>query len=125
MGRAMNQALFEACPACSVAMINGGAIRADIAEGPIQVSQVLAVFPFGNTVATCDLPGHLLLGAVRRSLASRGTGGWMQFGGLRFVYDPEDKRVISALDEQKYPVLEVQVFNRTRGLWEQLKPEAR
>eukprot|EP00884_Botryococcus_braunii_P012577 jgi/Botrbrau1/2131/Bobra.0093s0038.1 len=45
----------------SIAVFNGGAIRASIPVGNITVDNVLAAFPFGNTVAVVQLNGTALL----------------------------------------------------------------
>src|SRR5699024_9760575 len=46
------------------ALTNGGGIREALAKGDISKLDLLAVFPFGNTVATIDVTGAQLLEAL-------------------------------------------------------------
>ena len=46
------------------ALTNGGGIREALAKGDISKKSLLAVFPFGNTVATIDVTGAQLLEAL-------------------------------------------------------------
>ena len=39
------------------AVTNGGGIRADIKQGPIKVGDVIAVLPFGNSIAQIQVTG--------------------------------------------------------------------
>ncbi|QLA18549.1 multifunctional 2',3'-cyclic-nucleotide 2'-phosphodiesterase/5'-nucleotidase/3'-nucleotidase [Desulfolutivibrio sulfoxidireducens] len=87
------------------AILNGGSIRAGLAAGEVTMGDLLTAFPFGNTLAVCEIMGADLLAALEHgvSLASdpqaSGTGRFPQVAGLRFAFDPAREagtRVLSA-----------------------------
>lgn len=74
----------------TIAMQNGGGIRASINEGDITLDEVLTVMPFGNTLVTVDLTGQEVTQALEHSVSSveTGAGQFMQVAGIQFKYDP-------------------------------------
>jgi 2',3'-cyclic-nucleotide 2'-phosphodiesterase (5'-nucleotidase family)/predicted extracellular nuclease len=74
----------------TIALQNGGGIRASIDAGDISLNEVLTVMPFGNTLVTLDLTGEEVVQALEHSVASieTGAGQFMQVAGVRFKFDP-------------------------------------
>lgn len=86
----------------SVAITNGGGIRASINAGSITYGNVLTVLPFGNTIARVDLTGAQLRQAISTGLdrvgAASGSGRFPVVGNLRYAYTtnrPEGQRLKS------------------------------
>ncbi len=72
--------------ACTdIVVLNGGGIRAPIAQGPITARDVLTVLPFGNDIIKVALTGRQVQEMLDRSASlSPGDGGFLQVSGLRF-----------------------------------------
>jgi len=88
--------LWEAKPSgAQIAFYNGGGIRSGIQAGTITLAQIFEVLPFTDTMATLNMLGsdlkRLLEYSVSRAEDPRneGTGRFLQFAGLKFVWDPE------------------------------------
>ncbi|WP_114571980.1 bifunctional metallophosphatase/5'-nucleotidase [Exiguobacterium flavidum] len=73
----------------SIAMQNGGGIRAAIPAGQLTVGQVLTTLPFGNTLATVSLTGAEVKELLELSVgvAPIENGGFLHVSGLKFTYD--------------------------------------
>ncbi len=73
----------------TVAITNGGGIRASIAAGDITKSDINTVLPFGNTVAVVYVTGAELLEALEASTFSTpgAIGGYPQTSGIKFTID--------------------------------------
>ncbi|WP_322513700.1 5'-nucleotidase C-terminal domain-containing protein [Chloroflexus sp.] len=74
----------------TLAITNGGGIRASIPAGPITVGQILEVLPFGNTLALVTLTGAQVIEALNNGVSQveSGAGRFPQIAGFRFTYDP-------------------------------------
>jgi 5'-nucleotidase len=74
----------------SVAIQNGGGLRASIDEGMISMGEVYTVLPFQNTLATFQLTGADLLAALENGVSQLedGAGRFAQVAGLRYTFDP-------------------------------------
>jgi 5'-nucleotidase/UDP-sugar diphosphatase len=88
-------------PDTTIALQNGGGIRASIDEGPITYGEVLTVLPFGNALAIMEVTGQELLDALEHSvrLFPSENGGFLHVSGMFFNYDgkaPAGDRVLSA-----------------------------
>lgn len=94
-----NAVLHAAKPAgATVAITNGGGIRASIDAGEISLGEVLTVMPFGNTMVTLDLTGEELVAALENGVGAveEGQGRFPQVAGLTFSYNlakPSGERV--------------------------------
>lgn len=79
----------EKMPEVSIAMQNGGGIRAAIDQGPITVGEVITVLPFGNDPAVVQLTGDEIKQILEYSvrLAPEESGGFLQVSGMKFAYD--------------------------------------
>ncbi len=85
----------------TVAIQNGGGIRASIEEGDVTMGDVLTVLPFQNTLATFEIDGAGLLAALENgaSQIEEGAGRYAQVAGLRYQYDvskPAGERIVKA-----------------------------
>ncbi|MGQ9526624.1 5'-nucleotidase C-terminal domain-containing protein [Chloroflexus sp.] len=74
----------------TIAIMNGGGIRASIPTGPVTVGQILEVLPFGNTLALVTLTGAQVIEALNNGVSQveSGAGRFPQVAGIRFTYDP-------------------------------------
>jgi len=73
----------------TMAIVNGGGLRASIDEGPITMGEVLSVLPFQNVVSTFGLKGVDLVAALENGVSKveEGAGQFPQVSGLRFSVD--------------------------------------
>ncbi len=103
----------------TIALQNGGGLRAGFAAGPISWGDLLTVLPFSNTLATLKLTGADLRAALENgfSAAESGAGRFPQVAGLRVTWDaaaPPGRRVVSVavLDEagRATPVDDVRLY---------------
>ena len=83
-----------------MALQNGGGIRTSIPAGNITVGQVIAVLPFGNTLALMDATGAELKAAFEVSVknAPEENGGFLHVAGAKVQYDSSQEvgsRVVS------------------------------
>lgn len=89
------------------ALCNGGSLRAPLKRGELSQGDVLAVWPFSNTIAIREYTGAQLLAALEHGLAGEKAMGphLLQVAGLRYSVDPArpaGKRLLRAelLDQQ-------------------------
>ena len=72
-----------------VAVINGGAVRTNIAAGDVTYGDIMSVFPFGNYLCVVDATGQQILDALEwgcRSVPNE-NGGFLQVSGLTYEID--------------------------------------
>ena len=84
----------------TIAITNGGGLRASIDGGPVSMGEVLSVLPFQNTVATFQLKGSDLVAALENGLGQieEGVGRFPQVSGMKYSFDkskPAGSRVVS------------------------------
>ena len=84
----------------TIAIQNGGGVRASIDAGPVTMGEVLTVLPFQNTVATFQITGADLTAALENGLSQleEGAGRFPQVAGMKYSFDPKKpagSRVIS------------------------------
>jgi 5'-nucleotidase len=75
----------------TIAIQNGGGLRASIDAGPITMGEVLTVLPFQNTLATFELTGAGIIQALENGVSQieEGAGRFPQVAGLRYSVDPK------------------------------------
>ena len=73
-----------------VGLVNGGSLRADLPAGDVTKGDMMAIFPFGNTMKKIELSGAQLRQVLEYSVGMYPSafGGFMQVSGIRFAYDP-------------------------------------
>jgi len=84
----------------SIAIQNGGGLRASIGGGDVSMGDVLTVLPFQNTVATFLLTGANVKAALENGLSQidDGAGRFPQVAGLKYSFDkskPPGSRLVS------------------------------
>lgn len=82
----------------TIAIQNGGGLRASIDAGPVSMGEVLTVLPFQNTLATFQLKGSDVVAALESGLGKieEGAGRFPQVSGLSYAFDaskPAGERV--------------------------------
>jgi 5'-nucleotidase/UDP-sugar diphosphatase len=79
--------IMAAHTGAQVALINSGAIRASIQQGPVTVEDVFRTVPFANELVTMELSGSEIEQVLQRSVSgSRADedGGFLQVSGMTF-----------------------------------------
>jgi 5'-nucleotidase len=73
----------------TIAITNGGGLRASISAGPVTAGDIVAVLPFQNTLSTFQLSGKDIVAALENGVSqvSDGAGRFPQVAGLRFGFD--------------------------------------
>jgi 5'-nucleotidase len=101
-----------------IAFQNGGGLRASITALTVTVGEVLEVLPFGNTLATFEITGSVLLRALENGVRNYPEDGrFPQVSGLRFLWDPY--RPIGSR------VISVEVRNPVDNTWQPISLTAR
>jgi 5'-nucleotidase / UDP-sugar diphosphatase len=92
MGNAMTDAMLARVgdESVTIALQNGGGLRASLAEGTVTMGDVLTVLPFQNTLTTLRLSGAEIVAALEHGVNAieDGAGRFPQVAGLRFRLDP-------------------------------------
>jgi len=84
----------------TIAIQNGGGLRASIDAGDITQGEVITVLPFQNTLATFQLTGAEIRKALENGLSQieQGAGRFPQVSGLKYTFDrtkPAGNRLVS------------------------------
>jgi 5'-nucleotidase/UDP-sugar diphosphatase len=84
----------------TIAIQNGGGIRASIPAGEITMGQILEVLPYGNQISVLSVTGLELIEALENGVSQvqDGAGCFPHVGGMRYTFDPSAEpgaRVIS------------------------------
>ena len=91
MGVLVAEAMLDATKAqgVTIAIQNGGGLRASMPEGTITMGDVLTVLPFQNTVATFNLTGAGIVEALENGVGQveDGAGRFPQVAGMRYAWD--------------------------------------
>ena len=102
MGNLVADAILDRVKAqgVSIAIQNGGGLRASIDKGVITMGEVLTVLPFQNSLATFQLKGSDVIAALENGLGQieEGAGRFPQVSGIKYTYDgsrPASSRVVS------------------------------
>lgn len=74
----------------SIAIQNGGGLRASIDDGEVTMGEVLTVLPFQNTLATFQMNGQGIIDALENGVSQveEVKGRFPQVAGLKFTWDP-------------------------------------
>lgn len=75
----------------TIAIQNGGGLRASIDAGTVTMGEVLSVLPFQNTLATFQLKGADIVAALENGVSQveEGGGRFPQVAGLRYTFDKD------------------------------------
>ena len=74
----------------TIAIQNGGGLRASIDSGEVTMGEVLTVLPFQNTLATFQVSGQTIVDALENGVSQveEVKGRFPQVAGLKFTWDP-------------------------------------
>ncbi|MCG7622354.1 bifunctional metallophosphatase/5'-nucleotidase [Epibacterium sp. Ofav1-8] len=74
----------------SIAIQNGGGLRASIDAGEVTMGEVLTVLPFQNTLSTFEVSGQTMIDALENGVGQieEGAGRFPQVAGMKFAFDP-------------------------------------
>jgi len=90
MGNLVADAMLdsEAAGGATIAIQNGGGLRASIDAGEITMGEVLTVLPFSNTLATVEITGADVVEALENGVSDveNGAGRFPQVAGLHYTY---------------------------------------
>ena len=86
----------------SIAIQNGGGLRASIDAGEVTMGEVLTVLPFQNALATFELTGADVVAALENGVSQveKGAGRFPQVAGLTYVWNPAAEpgsRIVSVM----------------------------
>lgn len=102
MGNLVSDALLDRVKdqGITIAIQNGGGLRASIDAGTVTMGEVLTVLPFQNSIATFQLKGSDVLAALENGAGQieEGAGRFAQVAGLKYSFDrskPAGSRVVS------------------------------
>ena len=72
----------------TIAIQNGGGLRASIDEGEVTMGEVLTVLPFQNTLATFEATGQMIVDALENGVSEveEGAGRFPQVAGLKYTW---------------------------------------
>ena len=91
MGVLVAEAMLDktAAQGVTIAIANGGGLRASIDAGEVTMGEVLTVLPFQNTIATFRLAGADVVAALENGVSQieDGAGRFPQVAGLRYSFD--------------------------------------
>jgi 5'-nucleotidase/UDP-sugar diphosphatase len=91
MGNLISEAILDRTKdqGVTIAIQNGGGIRASIDAGKVTMGEVLTVLPFQNTLATFQLSGKDLKASIEAGLSEieEGKGKFPQVAGLKYSFD--------------------------------------
>lgn len=118
MGNLITDAILDRAKGqgVTIAIQNGGGIRASIDQGVVTMGEVLTVLPFQNTLATFQLTGKDLAASLETGVSEieEGKGKFPQVGGLKYTFDRSAKP-----NEGRIKSIEVM----EEGAWKPLDPE--
>jgi len=93
MGNLIAEAMLDrvAGQGVTIALQNGGGIRASIDAGPVTMGEVLTVLPFQNTLSTFEVSGETVVAALEHGVGQveEGAGRFLQVAGLKYTFDPK------------------------------------
>jgi 5'-nucleotidase / UDP-sugar diphosphatase len=103
----------------TLAIQNGGGIRASIPKGMITMGQVLEALPYGNQITVVGLSGEGVWAALEHGVGGveDGAGRFPHVGGLRYGFDPTA--------EQGARVISVEVWDAVSETYAPIDLEAR
>ncbi len=102
----------------TIAIENGGGIRASIPAGEITMGQVLEVLPYGNRISVLSITGAELETALENGVSQveDGAGRFPHVGGMRYAFDPSA--------EPGTRIVRVEVRDAASGTYVALDPGA-
>ncbi len=119
MGNLVADAMLERTrdQGVTIAIQNGGGLRASIDAGTVTMGDVLTVLPFQNTLSTFEITGAGVIAALENGVSQveDGAGRFPQVAGLKFTWDPSVPPMEGRITE---------VLVQDGEDWEPIDPEA-
>jgi len=102
----------------TIAVQNGGGIRASIPSGNVTMGQILEVLPYGNQITMVSLTGEELAQALENGVGrvEDASGAFPHVGGIRYAFDPSG--------EPGMRIVRVEAWEDTSGTYADLDPAA-
>ncbi|GHA17719.1 multifunctional 2',3'-cyclic-nucleotide 2'-phosphodiesterase/5'-nucleotidase/3'-nucleotidase [Devosia pacifica] len=107
MGNLVAEAMLDAASdqGATIAIQNGGGLRASIDAGEITMGEVLTVLPFSNTLATVEISGADVIEALENGVSDieNGAGRFPQVAGLQYAFDidqPAGERISDVMVDE-------------------------
>ena len=87
-----------------IALVNAGGVQATLKAGELIYNDALRVFPFGNTLCICDVPGQTLLDELEfgASLMPEEFGGLLHTAGLSYTIDATIPTPVQVDDKKRF-----------------------
>jgi 2',3'-cyclic-nucleotide 2'-phosphodiesterase (5'-nucleotidase family) len=106
LGNLFTDLMLEAVPEASVAVMNGGGIRANLPAGPLVYGSVFEMMPFDNRIATVTMTVSELQALLARNLAVAKKGGLLSIAGVQVTIrcDAEGRADVVLSDRQARPL---------------------
>lgn len=109
-----------------ISIVNGGMLRDDLPLGDVKRRNIMALFPFGNTLRIAEIDGKTIKAMLEHSVEyyPASFGGFLNVSGMNFSYDPSKpaknrvKDIIiggKALDENKIYTVALVDFHTSGG----------
>lgn len=118
MGNLVADAMLERTrnQGVSIAIQNGGGLRASIDAGDVTMGEVLSVLPFQNAISTFELKGADIIASLENGVSQveEVKGRFAQVAGLRYAWD-------DSVETMKGRIKQVQVMED--GKWTDIDPE--
>ena len=73
-----------------IAIVNSGAIRANLPAGNVTKGDLMAIFPFGNQLQVAEISGVKIREVLEHSVSAYPDtfGGFLQVSGIQFTFNP-------------------------------------
>ncbi len=73
-----------------IAVVNGGSLRSDLPAGNVTRGDIMAIFPFGNTIKMAEIKGSAVREMLEHSVFGypESFGGFLDVSGMSFAFDP-------------------------------------
>jgi len=86
----------------TIALQNGGGLRASIQGGEVTRGDIIAVLPFQNTLSTFQITGAGLVASLENGVSqvAEGAGRFPQVAGMKFTWDPAAEPMARIKDVQ-------------------------
>jgi 2',3'-cyclic-nucleotide 2'-phosphodiesterase (5'-nucleotidase family) len=121
---------------CDFALVNGGNVRADVPAGAVSLKILRTIQPFGGSIGVVEANGRQVLDALEFGAQAAGEGdfgGFLQVAGLRYTIDLSKKSAVrtdatgswvAGPSNGVYRVANVEVYDRSTGIFSPLDPNA-
>lgn len=116
--------VMKAKAGTEIGITNGGGLRTSIPQGDITMGKMYEVMPFDNTLVKMELKGSDLKRVIENGIGNTSIG-WVQFSGVKVVYDlskPLGSRIVymytmdgNKVDMNKYYTVVTNDFMATGG----------